>query len=183
MGNKLTISPWFCILWALNLLILPLRWTTGALLAALIHEAAHIAAIRLCKGHILSVTIGGHGAIIEASPMTRGRESLCALAGPLGSFSVLLMSEYFPEAAVWGLLQGLYNLLPIDPLDGGRVIRSIFPESVCFAAEIFIFVFLGGIAFWIGTKNVQLGIITVLAVLYPLIRGKIACKESKQAVQ
>ena len=183
MGNKLSLTPGFCFLGALCLLILPLRWSTGALLAALVHELAHCILIYICQGQIFSVTLGRQGTVMDVSSMGPGREVLCALAGPVGSFCVILLGNIFPEAAVCALVQGIYNLLPFYPLDGGRILRILFPERLYLAAESFFLVLLAGFALWIMTLNREVGGMIFLFLCFPLIWGKIACKESKQRVQ
>lgn len=155
----------------------------GALLAALVHEFAHCVAIRLCGGQVISLQLGVGGAVIEASPMTPGKEAICALAGPIGSFSLMLIAEHYPEAAVCALIQGIYNLLPFYPQDGGRILRILFSESVCKAVKTSFVVLFAGFGLWMGTLNGEIGIIILAFLLIPLIRGKITCKESKQAVQ
>ena len=153
------------------------------MLAALVHELAHCAAVWLCRGRIRSVTLGGLGSVLEVSPMHPGKEALCALAGPLGSFSVILIADYFPEAALCALVQGIYNLLPFYPLDGGRILRILFSESLCSAAESFFLVLGAGFGLWTTLHNREIGAMILLLLWFPLFRGKITCKESKQRVQ
>ena len=183
MGSKLTISSGFCLLWASCLLLLPLRWAMGAFLAAFIHECSHYLSIRLLGGQVYSVTLGGNGALMETAPLTPCREALCALAGPLGSFSLLLIAEYFPEAAVCGLIQGAYNLIPIYPLDGGRVMRCLFSRNICRWLETIFLIFLTGISLWTGLMGPKFATILFIAGLIPMIRGKFTCKEAPIAVQ
>lgn len=183
MGNKVTITAGFSLLWALCLLILPVRWAMGALLAALVHELAHCAAVWLFGGQVLSLKLGAQGAILETSPMQPGKEAFCTLAGPLGSFCVLLMGESFPEAGICAFFQGIFNLLPFYPLDGGRILGILFSERICNSAAAFFAVILAGLGIWTATQNREAGIVILLFLIVPLIRGKIACKESKQAVQ
>lgn len=183
MGNKLILSPGFCLLWAACLLLLPLRWAMGALLAALVHECAHYIAIYLLGGQVYSVTLGGNGVVMETAPQAAGREAICALAGPLGSFSLLLLAEYFPEAAVCGLIQGAYNLIPIYPLDGGRVMRCLFSRNICRWLETIFLIFLTGISLWTGLMGPKFATILFIAGLIPMIRGKFTCKEAPIAVQ
>lgn len=57
--------------------------------------------------------------------MSPGRELLCVLAGPAVSFSLLALARFFPRIAICGLVQGIYNLLPIYPLDGGKALRCM----------------------------------------------------------
>lgn len=183
MGSKVNLSPGFCLLWAACLLLLPLRWAIGALLAALIHECAHFTAICLLGGQVYSVTLGGNGAVMETAPQRPGKEAICALAGPLGSFSLVLIAEYYPEAAVCGLIQGIYNLIPIYPLDGGRVVRCLFSRRICRGVEAVFLLILTGFSFWTGTINPKFATILLMSGAIPVIRGKFTCKEGPIAVQ
>lgn len=108
---------------ALGFLILPLRWLLAALAAGAFHEFCHWAAVRLCGGQVGKFQLSGSGAVMEAENLSRGKEFICTLAGPLGGLLLLLISKWFPAIAVCGLLQSAYNLLPIYPLDGGRALR------------------------------------------------------------
>lgn len=183
MGSRVKVTPGFCFLGALCLLVLPLRWGMGALLAAMVHETAHCLAVHLCGGSILSMSLGGNGAKIEAAPMSPGKSALCALAGPLGSFLVLLIAEHFPEVAVCGLIQGIYNLLPIYPLDGGRILRNLLPQAVCTGAEMFALTLCSGFSLWVGAENRELGLVLLLFLWIPVIQRKISCKAPKLAIQ
>ena len=63
--------------------------------------------------------------MLETGSMTIREELLCALAGPAGSLSLLLVSEWIPRIALCGMVQGLFNLIPAGNLDGGRVLRCL----------------------------------------------------------
>jgi stage IV sporulation protein FB len=183
MGNKCTFNFSFFIYLVLLLLILPLPWFLGALLAALVHELCHILAVFLCNGSVLSIQATYKGAEIEAAPMAQQKICLCALAGPAGSFLCLLVSEYFPEMALCGLVQGAYNLLPLYPLDGGRALRCICPEPVCIGMEWFTVVLFAGISLWLAVNHTALALIVFFSVCNPLIQRKFSCKERILAVQ
>lgn len=109
---------------ALMLLVLPLQWVAAALAAACWHELCHIVAVRLFGGKIGSISVGDSGAVMECGAMKPGREVVCILAGPFGSLLLLLLAKWLPRTALCGLFHGLYNLIPLFPLDGGRALRA-----------------------------------------------------------
>ena len=115
----------FWLVTGLMVLLFPVRFLLGVFLAALIHEMGHILAIRLTGGRILAVRLLAFGARIEAAPMEPGRAALCALAGPAAGAMTLLARRWFPELAMAGLMQTMFNLLPVYPLDGGQAVRNI----------------------------------------------------------
>lgn len=110
---------------ALMLLLFPVRFLAGVLLAALCHELGHILAVKLSGGCILAIRLRSFGARIEASPLPPGRAALCALAGPAAGALTIFTYKTFPELALAGLVQTVFNLLPVYPLDGGRALRNI----------------------------------------------------------
>ena len=113
------------LMWALWILLIPARWLMGAVAAALIHELCHIAAICLLGGRVQAVVIGPFGAKIHIKDIDGTREALCALAGPAGSFLCLMFLRQFPVFGLCGLVQGIFNLLPVYPLDGGRALSCL----------------------------------------------------------
>ena len=110
---------------ALMLLLFPLRFLVGVLLAALIHELGHLLALKIAGGRVLSIRLRSCGARIEAAPMSPGRTALCALAGPAAGALTIFAWKTFPELALAGLVQTVFNLIPVYPLDGGRALRNI----------------------------------------------------------
>lgn len=125
MGSKtIRYSGGFCVLLALMLLLVPLPWMFAGCFAALVHEVCHYLAIRACTHRRTCVKIFSYAARMPLPEMSRGREVLCALAGPVGALGLLLLARWMPRVAVCSALQSAYNLLPIYPLDGGRALRS-----------------------------------------------------------
>lgn len=116
----------FClILLALLLLTCPLRWLAASILAAAFHELCHLGAVKLLGGQALSFRAGARGAVLEVEELGPGQEALAAAAGPAGSLLLLLLAGPFPNLALCGLGQGLFNLLPVFPLDGGRILLRV----------------------------------------------------------
>ena len=121
---KVDAKAW--ILLAFLMLTVPLSWLTASLLAAIIHEMCHILVITAFKLPIYGVSVGLSGAKIHTAPLLPWQEFACAAAGPVGSFLCVLLIHRWPMIALCGLVQGFFNLLPIYPLDGGRMLRCLF---------------------------------------------------------
>lgn len=151
-----------CLTGVLLLLVLPLNWLSAAFFAALFHEACHIAVIRILNGKILGVEIGAGGAKISVDRMETHRELLCALAGPVGSFLLIGMYQLFPRLALCASIQGMFNLLPVYPLDGGRVLlcalRILFPKYAETLAKLVECVCLLGIALLLVGIGIKLSL-------------------------
>ena len=170
------------LLLALALLTVPLNWLAAFLVAASVHELSHCLALRLLGGHWEGISIGPFGAVLTVSRLSPGREALCALAGPLGGLCLLPLYRWFPRLALWAAVHSAFNLLPIRPLDGGRVVHGvlmlIFPESRADAIEktieiaICCLLLLLSVSANLGPMAVAL---TLLCILKALSR-KIPCK-------
>ena len=117
---------------ALAVLLLPLRWVAALILAMAFHEACHLLVLRLLGVKLGILEAGSFGAKLSTASMTRRQELIGAAAGPVGSLCLLAFFDTYPELAVCGLAQGFYNLLPVYPLDGGRILRCavdrLFPN-------------------------------------------------------
>ena len=183
---QLDLTPGFCFAAAVMLLTVPLKWCAAFLFAAAFHELCHIAAVCICGGHIPVIRIGVGGAMMHAPFLSPTATLLCTLAGPLGGFLLLLLSEYFPRLAVCAAMQSLFNLLPLISLDGGLALRCVFllllPSAIVerLCRSIHRCVMILGIAVGIyATFILKLGFLPLVAAVILLIKGKegkIPCK-------
>lgn len=105
-------------------LLLPQKALPELVAAMALHETGHVLTILLMRGRIERVRFGLAGIRIEVAGLGYQQEALAALAGPVCSiagFAVLRQS--FSECAAFSLSLGIFNLLPLFPLDGGRALR------------------------------------------------------------
>lgn len=138
MGRTGTVKPRLrvhpsVVLWLSVLCYLKLSIVGPFLLSALLHELGHTLA--LCHLHKPphSVTVAFSGAVMESPPLSYQEELLAAFSGPAVSLLLGLSLPLWPELGFYSLILGLFNLLPIRGLDGGRILRCLLflsmPES------------------------------------------------------
>lgn len=189
--QRISASLLICL--ALGLLVLPMQWVFAAVLAAVFHEYCHYLAIRLCGGQTAGLNAGLLGARLEVRGLSTPQELVCALTGPLGSLSLLLAARWLPRTAICAGLQGLYNLLPVYPLDGGRVVRCfaelclppLVAVKLCAALEWVCLIGLLLLGIY-GSFVLNLGLLPVLGSIslgVRAFRGKIPCKPWGNSVQ
>ena len=131
-GARVRISPTAVLLVAVFALMAPTVCLAAVLLAAVCHEMGHYIALRLCGGRLEGLSVSAFGAqmrIRDRNRLSYGREALCVLAGPLVNVTLSwLMSmggkwrEEFYLFAGAQLVLGVFNLLPLTALDGGRLL-------------------------------------------------------------
>lgn len=180
------VAPSAFVSLALAVLLLPLRWILAAITAAVFHECCHLAAVKLLGGRMTRLTVGTNGAVIQADELYKGCELCCILAGPIGGLLLLLFARWVPALAVCALVQSCYNLLPLEPLDGGRALRCLLemllpPRTASQLCQWMQRTCIGVIiaVALLGTLRFQLGIFPLLLAFLVIIRTgcvKFPCK-------
>ncbi len=153
-----------------------LSWQFALLImiSIFIHESGHVWAMRKIgmktKGFYFIPLLGGAAVPDEAFP-SRGAEAWVAIWGPIWG-GLMILPCYFIYMLTgsvlwlgiigWIAMLNVFNLFPIMPLDGGRMIRSIsFSVSSGFGFILVSLGFLlGGLLFW------KLGLFLLLLIIF-----------------
>lgn len=100
---------------------------TAFVTAALAHELGHLAAIAASGAVVRKIRLTLFGPVIEyGGVLSRRQEAGIAAAGPVAGLAfaascLFSASAYFMYAGEIALLASLFNLLPVYPMDGGRL--------------------------------------------------------------
>lgn len=186
---RISISPGFVMTLALGIVIFPLRLVCAWLLAICVHEAGHYILLKMFNIPIYGVTFGALGLQMETDPMSGIKGLLCILGGPILGLLLVLLRKWMPILALFAFFQSVINLVPIYPMDGGRLLFCILerlPEKynklivVIVDATVFI------IALWIGFRFYFMNVFSLLplsGLLFLLVKRKLSCKPKPQRVQ
>lgn len=157
------------------------------LLAAAVHELGHLVMVLLCGGTITSFRLSAAGGMLRYHLPTHSRRDdfLIAAAGPITGLVFAVVSGLLdlPLLAGAGILLNGFNLLPIAPLDGGRMLECILdpmhPLIGFLAAASFVLLFMGGI--YAGTQQNGWGLclIAILLLTERRLDLQSVCKHGK----
>ena len=128
--KKVHIAPVVPVLLAVLLIVFPPVLLLAILSASLLHELGHYTVLRLIKGSVKGMTITSFGAEMNIEGrLSYGQELLLAASGPMVNLLLaVLLSRLGTRWELWylfggvNLVLGLFNLLPIMPLDGGMLL-------------------------------------------------------------
>lgn len=144
-----------------------LIWIPVLFLSVLIHELAHAGMIGLLGFGSSHVVLTGMGGVtINQRRAKPWQDLLISLAGPLSSFALAFLSLWIignveiartdrmldalmPRLYFANIFWGIFNLIPVPPLDGGHATREFFrmflTERNAFVVSIWI-AMIGGAA-------------------------------------
>lgn len=174
-GKCFEIVPRFYLYMSLLLLAVPIRWIVALLVAISIHELGHFILIKVLGASVTGIRIDVGGAAIESTFRNAIEEMICAAAGPIFSIAAVLLSRKYPEIAICACVQAAFNLLPILPLDGGRIIACMLSllmkretaDRVMGCLAIVCLLIFAGLAVILTVKKIA-GIIPALCVIIVL---------------
>jgi len=168
LGTSITLDFSFIILIAFFVLTdidnagMPraLLWAPVLFISVLVHELAHAATIGVFGYGASAIVLGGiGGATFNRRQARPWQDMLISAAGPLSSFALAfaltllppLRDRFFQEllpllllANVWW---GIFNLLPVGPLDGAGIVRNFLRlflnERTAFMISVWISIVVG----------------------------------------
>lgn len=124
--------------------ISPLFYWSMLYLFVMIHELAHTVVARALGYQTPQIVLQPMGAAVQILNLGQDPkdEFYIALAGPVSNFvlAIILLTCNFTGSGIitnlvaLNLLLGLFNLIPVYPMDGGRILRScarLFFPAAC----------------------------------------------------
>ena len=134
--RRIEISGGFLLLWAILYYLDDQGVVLWAILAAVLHELGHYAAIQAFGGRIALIRLTCTGAemvLAARRPLSKAGQLCAALAGP--AVNLILAALSARAAVVWGetaylfaglnLALAIFNLLPVESLDGGQILYAV----------------------------------------------------------
>jgi stage IV sporulation protein FB len=133
-GLVLTVSPGFLLLAAGLYFVGGGGALTAFLTAALAHELGHLTAMICTGANIRGLRLTACGPVIEyVGVLTQAQEMGIVAAGPVAGLlfagaCAMADTAYFSYAGAIALLGTMFNLLPVLPMDGGRLALALLGE-------------------------------------------------------
>ena len=103
------------------------RLAVSSLLLVFAHEAAHWLTLRALGGRGGFFSVMGGMRLSQSIALSYPAELCVLLAGPVANLSLALLFYFIDESALFAqsLLLGIFNLLPVRMLDGGRALDTV----------------------------------------------------------
>ncbi|WP_410514328.1 M50 family metallopeptidase [Paenibacillus sp. BR2-3] len=171
-GIDFSLHPLFVIVMLLSIVTGQFLELLTLFAIVFIHELGHVCAAVLTGVTVKSVQLlpfGGVAVIEDHGKLTASLEIGIALAGPLQNGLMIVCASvlqragygndvfltYFIEANV---IIALFNLLPILPLDGGKILQAAISLLVPYYSALL----------WCGRISIAASVLVVVYALFPL---------------
>ena len=103
------------------------------LLAASLHEAGHLAAMFFIPGNAPEeVSVTPFGMRIERNPLSefgRGNAFVLAAGSGMNFLCAAVTFGFLPQFASVSLVLGVLNVLPVEGMDGGGILRIVLEQT------------------------------------------------------
>ncbi|OKP96305.1 M50 family metallopeptidase [Paenibacillus sp. P46E] len=174
-GIELSLHPLFVLIMLLSVITGQFLELLTLFTIVFIHELGHVCAALLCGVHVKSVQLlpfGGVAVMEDHGRLNATREIGIAVAGPLQNLLLILMAyglqqagygsggflAYFIQA---NAIIGLFNLLPVLPLDGGKIFQATLSLLLPYYVTLL----------WCGRVSIAASVLVVLYSILPLGTG------------
>ena len=171
-GSCRSALPFLLLLAAFGLLC-GWKWLAASLLAAALHEGGHLLALQSFgagEGRLLLGPAGLEWRQTGRRLLSYPQELAVLLAGPAANVLFAFLLARLAREALWPegyffagtqVVLGAFNLLPILPLDGGRVLETLlawltepfFADRVAGAVSLAAAVLLAGAGVWLLART------------------------------
>lgn len=175
LGIQLSLHPLFVLIMLLSVITGQFLELLTLFTIVFIHEMGHVIAALLNGVTVKSVQLlpfGGVAVIEDHGRLTAGREIIIALAGPLQNGIMIVMAlllqhagggnsaflAYFIQA---NAIIALFNLLPVLPLDGGKILQAALSMLVPYYYTLL----------WSGRVSITASVLVICYALLPLMTG------------
>jgi len=179
-GTSISVDPSFLILLLFFVVLYydqsrgvqyALIWIPILFLSVLIHELAHAAMFGIFGYGSSEIVLRGMGGVTYNRQKGKAwQDMIISLAGPLSSFALMflciwiyaavpaarqdaMLAVFLPYMAWANKFWGLFNLIPVAPLDGGHAVREFLNIFLRDRTSFVIYVWIamiagGGVAIW-----------------------------------
>ncbi len=130
VGSPVELSIWFFLLF----LFLPVTSVVGLFISILIHEMAHAYVADRLGWVVRGIHIDLFSGSAAVDVNIHERDSIKVVAaGPISNLLLVIISlglgiifpiDFFISMIIINLILFLFNILPIFPMDGGRILRD-----------------------------------------------------------
>ena len=167
-----------------------LKFATGFVLLMLVHELGHSMAMRYFRlSASPPIFIPFLGAVINLRQMPRNawEEAVVGIGGPITgtlaagvTYLIYLQtgSMLFLRLAEFGFLLNLFNMLPVPPLDGGRVTAAVSPW-VWIVGLLLVVLYVA--ADWVVYKRFNFIFVLLLLMAWPRIASVLSARRAGSA--
>ncbi|MEK4190241.1 M50 family metallopeptidase [Paenibacillus sp. FSL L8-0494] len=174
-GIELSLHPLFVIIMLFSVITGQFLELLTLFTIVFIHEMGHVVAALLAGVTVKSVQLlpfGGVAVIEDHGRLTASREIGIALAGPLQNGIMIVIALGLQQAGYGNqefltyfihanAMIGLFNLVPVLPLDGGKVLQATISLVLSYYYTLL----------WTGRVSVAASVLVIIYALLPLGAG------------
>ena len=163
-----------------------LKFATGFVLLMLVHELGHSMAMRYYRlSASPPIFIPFLGAVINLRQLPRNalEEAIVGIGGPVTgtiaagvTYLIYLQtgSELFLKLSFFGFLLNLFNMLPVPPLDGGRITAAVSPWIWIAGLVLVVLYFILG---WLANGRPNFLLVLLLLMAWPRVQNVLTSRQ------